>query len=351
MTDYTVNTDFSAKDALPVDDPEKLILGADLDAEFDEIATAIASKYDSGNIATQVQAEAGTSNTVLMTPLRVQQALGSNGGLVADIQALTDPGADRILFWDDSVGAAGFLTAGTGLTLSGTTLTTDDANINHDSLTGFVADEHVAHSGVTLTAGEGLSGGGTIAASRSFALDVNGLTQETTLDLANDVAVFYDASATAHRKVPLENFVGSALGDGRFYRSSNQALSASTPATVVFNATDYNELERGTFSTATGLYTAGSAGARVLVTAALKIDQMPAVSSIILYIRKNGTTNVASVDTVLADASGAEDRQITIAVPLSLASGDTIEVYASPSNNAMTIEGTVQTFIGIVELG
>lgn len=40
----------------------------------------------------------------------------------------------------------------------------------HDGFSDFVADEHVAHSGVTLTAGAGLTGGGTIAASRSFAV-------------------------------------------------------------------------------------------------------------------------------------------------------------------------------------
>lgn len=51
-----------------------------------------------------------------------------------------------------------------------------NATILHDSLSGFVADEHVAHSGVTLTAGTGLSGGGTIAASRTFNLDISALT-------------------------------------------------------------------------------------------------------------------------------------------------------------------------------
>jgi hypothetical protein len=39
-----------------------------------------------------------------------------------DIAALTDPGADRLLFWDDSVGDIGWLTAGTGITISGTTI-------------------------------------------------------------------------------------------------------------------------------------------------------------------------------------------------------------------------------------
>ena len=38
----------------------------------------------------------------------------------------------------------------------------------HDSLSGFVADEHIAHSGVTITAGDGLTGGGTIEATRTL---------------------------------------------------------------------------------------------------------------------------------------------------------------------------------------
>ena len=43
--------------------------------------------------------------------------------------------------------------------------------LSHDSFAGFVADEHVAHSGVTLTAGTGLTGGGDISANRTFAVD------------------------------------------------------------------------------------------------------------------------------------------------------------------------------------
>lgn len=36
--------------------------------------------------------------------------------------SLTDPGADRIMFWDDSAGQVTWLTAGTGLTITGTTI-------------------------------------------------------------------------------------------------------------------------------------------------------------------------------------------------------------------------------------
>lgn len=42
---------------------------------------------------------------------------------VESFAALGDPNADRIIFWDDSAGAYAYLTAGTGLSISGTTMT------------------------------------------------------------------------------------------------------------------------------------------------------------------------------------------------------------------------------------
>ena len=41
---------------------------------------------------------------------------------LVDIAALTDPNADRLIFWDDSAGAIVYLTLGTNLSISGTTL-------------------------------------------------------------------------------------------------------------------------------------------------------------------------------------------------------------------------------------
>lgn len=46
MSNYTQTTDFSVKDGLGATDPEKIILGADYDVEFSNIATAINSKID-----------------------------------------------------------------------------------------------------------------------------------------------------------------------------------------------------------------------------------------------------------------------------------------------------------------
>jgi len=44
MSNYTPTTDFASKDALPSGDPAKIIRGADFSAEFNNIATAVASK-------------------------------------------------------------------------------------------------------------------------------------------------------------------------------------------------------------------------------------------------------------------------------------------------------------------
>ena len=48
------------------------------------------------------------------------------------IEALSDPGADRIMFWDDGEGACKWLTANTGLTISGTNLNASTLAHTHD---------------------------------------------------------------------------------------------------------------------------------------------------------------------------------------------------------------------------
>lgn len=192
MSDYTQIITFADKDALLTGDPGKIIYGADFDPEFAAIAVAIATKYDANDLASAAEAQAETLNTVLITPLRLSSWSEANDGLVADLHAVSGlaTGGDKLFFFDDTDDTLKALTVGTGLAITTTTIATDDANIDHDALTNFVADEHVAHSGVTLTAGAGLTGGGTIAASRSFAVGAgDGITVN-----ADDVAL---ASSTA----------------------------------------------------------------------------------------------------------------------------------------------------------
>lgn len=63
MSDYTVSTDFLAKDALASGDPDKLVLGSELDVEFDAIAAAIATKLDA---AGQMEQNSKSANYTLV---------------------------------------------------------------------------------------------------------------------------------------------------------------------------------------------------------------------------------------------------------------------------------------------
>lgn len=76
----------------------------------------------------------------LATPL----ATGSGGLGVA----LVDPNADRLLFWDDSAGAHAYLTLGTNLSITGTTINASGGGSLAD---GDYGDVTVGSSGTTMT--------------------------------------------------------------------------------------------------------------------------------------------------------------------------------------------------------
>jgi hypothetical protein len=96
------------------------------------------------------QAEA---NTRIDARLSGGTGISYSSGVIAlshlGIQSLTDPNADRILFWDDSAGAAAWLEVSTGLSLSGTALT----NAGVTSITGTANQVTASAStgGVTLS--------------------------------------------------------------------------------------------------------------------------------------------------------------------------------------------------------
>ena len=123
--------------------------------------------------------------------------------------------------------------------LTGLVGTATQGTIDHDSLANFVANEHVDHSGVTITAGAGLTGGGTIAATRTLAVGAGtGVTVN-----ANDVAIGQAVATTSNVKFNhisgSGNLSGSAgdilgydsisiLSSGSF--GTNLGVGTTTPA-------------------------------------------------------------------------------------------------------------------------
>jgi hypothetical protein len=72
--------------------------------------------------------DATTESTIeaaLDTLANLTSVQGQAISLAAPFTLAADPDADRILFWDDSAGGTAYLTASTGLTITGTSLTAD----------------------------------------------------------------------------------------------------------------------------------------------------------------------------------------------------------------------------------
>ena len=114
---------------------------------------------------------------------------------------------------------AGTLTIGSTAFVnnSGVIQVATQGTIDHDSLANFIANEHIDHSSVSITAGAGLTGGGTIAATRDIAVGAGtGVTVN-----ANDVAIGQDVATTAD--VLFNSMTAESDGQARMLISTTHA--------------------------------------------------------------------------------------------------------------------------------
>lgn len=104
MSDYTKSTDFASKDSLPSGNAAKIVKGTEIDTEFNNIATAIATKADlaspslTGSPTAPTQSS-GDNSTKLATTAFVASALASTlasaypvGSIYLNATNSTNPG-------------------------------------------------------------------------------------------------------------------------------------------------------------------------------------------------------------------------------------------------------------------
>ena len=219
----------------------------------------------------------GSSSTEGGTPTIALSHLG--------LESLTDPNADRIFFWDDSAGSSAFLTVGSNLTLSGTTLSADTQ--------APVAGTAIDVSGTTVN------------------LDLSELTTSTS-DGDGDFFVVVD-SANAQKKLTKANINISGFNNDAGYTTNIGDITGVTAGT--------------------GLSGGGSSGGVTLNVSGLTVNEL---ASGVLDI---DLTSVSASDDTLASAKAIKAYVDASAGGGGLFSETSSGIWASPSITTATLNG------------
>jgi hypothetical protein len=250
----------------------------------------------------------------------------ANGGTGA---SLVDPNADRIFFWDDSAGATTFLTVGSGLQISGTTLSSTDAG-------GTVTS--VAVSGGTTgltTSGGPVTTSGTITLAGTLAV-ANGGTGSTT---AAGALTNLGLTATA-TELNYTDGVTSAI----------QTQLNAKQATITGGATS---ITSSNLTVSRALVSDGSGKVAVSAVTSTEVGYLDGVTSAIqTQLNAKGVGSVTSVavsggTTGLTTSGGpiTGSGTITLAGTLAVANGGTGTTTSTGSGSVVL--STAPTFAGL----
>ena len=183
------------------------------------IANADDMQIDSANIDTIIDSALSEVSII------AGKGLSGGGTLVSDRTLNIDSANVRAMF-----------SGGTGITYNSGTgqFTTTDGDIAHDNLSGFVANEHIDHTSVSILAGNGLSGGGTIASSRTLSIDSGNVDVMIDSNLANS-SVIIDGNGSTGGITLSDGNIDIRTGTGsvskvKFYCETNNAHAQTLQA-------------------------------------------------------------------------------------------------------------------------
>ena len=192
------------------------------------------------------------------------------------------------------------------------TVVTGSSQISHDSTTGYVANRHIDHTSVLISAGNGLSGGGDISSTRTLALDTTSATFTTGVKSKLDVDGVISGSKTI-TIAGTSTALGSSITAEQIRTAIGTVVTGSSQITGITNAQLVNSSV--TVTAGTGM----SGGGAV------------ALGSSVTLTNAGVTSNVAGTGVTVSGATGA----VTISI------GQAVATSSSPTFAGLTINGAI----------
>ena len=245
------------------------------------------------------------------------------------IQDLTDPSADRILFWDNSASATEWLSLGTGLAFNGTEL----------ELTG-VANGSLENDSVTITAGDGLTDGGTVALGGTITLNV---AAATGIEVTADAVGLKGADSLTNNVLPKWDDTAGELVDSVVYGDgTNIGINTTSPEADLHVVGKNNTV-------GTVLIETDSAGTADQDQASLHFrvaDNENAWKKFAIIAENTGDDNGRGALHIALDGNAAGDSATIADARLSILSSGTVGVGVVPADDTYMFNVAGDTYIG-----